>query len=423
MSNYARPTTATDLVGNIRYPITKLATGVEGVATLVSGDDSIPVSTTSSNSISVVNSTATPLNTLAVFTGTAEDVSAYNSVVIAVKTDQDGTYSVQFSNDGTNWDSVLTRYYRTNQIEPPHRFTITRKFTRVVFTNTSASNQTFLRLQTTFGEKQNLNIPLDGTMSGDYDSLSVRPSDYHYEVALGRRQGATTWNKFGYNNDIDIGTETIWSVDGVFARINTASTFTVVSSSVNDVLTSGTGAWNVIIYYVDANRLAQIVVVPLNGTTPVVTEVTGLGINRVAVFNSGALDVNDGTITVTATTGGTVQAQIPIGEGTTQQCIFFTQANHQFLADFISISCSKLAGGGVPRVTVKGWVYSYISTAKYLVFQKIIDTSVENTVDLNPLQPFVIGEQSILYFEATTTVNDTLVSLCFSGIEVRDVDA
>ena len=43
MSNYARPTTATDLVGNIRYPITKLATGVEGVATLVSGDDPIPV--------------------------------------------------------------------------------------------------------------------------------------------------------------------------------------------------------------------------------------------------------------------------------------------------------------------------------------------------------------------------------------------
>ena len=43
MSSYARPTTATDLIGNIYYPIVKVATGGEGEATMVSSDEPLPV--------------------------------------------------------------------------------------------------------------------------------------------------------------------------------------------------------------------------------------------------------------------------------------------------------------------------------------------------------------------------------------------
>lgn len=376
------------------------------------------------NRISTANSTTSPLNAAAVFTGTAEDVSQYASVVVAVKTDQNGTYSVQFSTNGTDWDSVLTRYYRTGQIEPPHRFTITRQYVRVVFTNTSASNQTYIRLQTTFGDKDELNTPMDSVLAQDYDSTAVRPTDYHYEVALSRRQGATTWNKFGYNADIDsAATEVIWSTGGTFTRLSAASTFTVVSTSAQDTLTTGTGAWNVVIYYIDADRIAQTVVVPLSGTTPVVTAVSGLGINRVSVYNTGSSDSNVGVITVTATTGGTTQAEIQAGEGTTQQAIFFTQASHNFLVDWLFINVNRVSGGGSPLVTISGWVYSFVSTAKYRVFYDVIDTAVENHVALSPTHPFVIGEKSILYFEAATTVNNTVVACRFSGIEVRDVSA
>jgi hypothetical protein len=376
------------------------------------------------STIDTSNSSTAILNSGAVFTGEWVDVTAYNSIAISVKTDQNGTWSLQLSPDGTNIDSTLTRYYRTNQIEPPHRFSRTRKYARVVFTNTSASNQTYFRLQTILGDTSPLNIPLDATVAQDYDANVVRPTDYKYEVALGRRQGATTWNKFGGNADLDIGTETIWGYGGTFARINTASTFTVVSSSVQDILTTGTGAWNVVIYYVDANRLAATEVVPLNGTTPVVTTGTGLGINRVALYNTGSGDVNAGNITITETTGGTVQAYIAAGEGTTQQCIYFTQDSHQLLVDWLYINICKLSGGGgSPRVTIKGWAYSYVSTAKYLVFSQTIDTSVENSCELKPSQPFIVGEKSILYFEGTTDINNTSVNLRFSGIEIRDIDA
>jgi hypothetical protein len=133
-----------------------------------------------SNTVSTDNSHSTLITDGSNFTGAWEDVSQYDSVVVAVKTDQNGYFEVQFSPDGVNQDSTLTRYYRTTQIEAPHRFTITRSYFRVVFYNNSGSDQTFFRLQTTIGAKSELNAPLDSTLAQDFDSISVRPSDLSY---------------------------------------------------------------------------------------------------------------------------------------------------------------------------------------------------------------------------------------------------
>ena len=92
--------------------------------------------------VSTDNSHTTLINTGANFTGTWEDVTRFESVIVAVKTDQNGYFEVQFSPDGTNTDSTLTRYYRTGNIEAPHRFTITRQYFRVIFYNDSGTNQT-----------------------------------------------------------------------------------------------------------------------------------------------------------------------------------------------------------------------------------------------------------------------------------------
>jgi len=382
-------------------------------------------SSNNTNKVSVFNSTNTPLDSLAVFTGAAENVSGYNSAVIAVKTDQNGTYVIQFSTDGINWDSSLTRYYRTTQIEAPHRFTITRKYIRVVFTNTSASNQTYLRLQTAYGEKAELNTPLDSALAQDYDSTPTRPTKFEYEVALGRRQGATTWNLFGFNGDVDIGTEVLGAQGGTFTFLTAASTLTIVSSSTDDDGSpAGTGANSLVIYGIDANRVSQIEVITLNGTTPVVTTTTWLGVNRAAIYLAGSTYNNVGNITITATTGGSVQAYIPATKGSTQQLIFFTQADHQLLLDWIVLDAERLAGGGSnPRVQFRGWVWSAVSNAKYEVIYSLLDLNIESEHVYNTTQPFVIGEKSAFWIEATTDVNNTIVSGRLSGIEFKDVDA
>ena len=92
------------------------------------------------------NSTSTPLNSAAVFTGTAREASAYSTVLISCYTDQIGTLQVQLSTDGVNWDSTLPSTVAANTNEV-HRYVISKKYYRVVFTNTSASNQTYIRLQ------------------------------------------------------------------------------------------------------------------------------------------------------------------------------------------------------------------------------------------------------------------------------------
>jgi len=372
--------------------------------------------------VSTNNSTSTLLTNASVFTGTGEDVSGYNTVTVAVKTDQNGTFSVQFSSDNTNWDSVLTRQYRTNQIEAPHKFTITRKYCRVVFTNNSGSDQTYLRLQTIFNSHPDLNAPLDSTLSQDYDSTSVRPSDYHYEVALARRQGNTLWNKFGYNADIDTGTETIWSVGGTFAKLTTARTLSVVSTSTADD-SGSTGAESVRIYGVDANWNEQTVDVVMDGTTPVVTTETWLGVNRMAVTLAGSGQANAGVITATATTDATVQAQIPAGEGSSQHAFFFVPADHQALVDWLYITLTKNAGGTQPDLITKAWVFSDISNCWYEVFRDHMNGNVENHSNLVPSQPFVVGEKSLLEFRSTTDQDNTEVTCRFSLIVVRDVDA
>jgi hypothetical protein len=362
------------------------------------------------------------LNAGAVWISPWIDLLRYSSLSIAAKTDQDGSILVQFSPDGKNADSTLTRYYRLSQIEAPHRFSRTRRYGRFTITNTSSSNQTYLRFQAIFGEMNNLNIPLDSVVAQDFDSESVRPTDFSEEVALGRRQGWTTWHNWGYNADVDIGTELVAAQGGSITLLTTATTFTIVSDSANDTA-GGTGAQEVTLYYVDANRAAQQLVVVMNGVTPVVTVVTGLGINRLKASLAGSTKSNVGNITLTATTGGSVQAYIPATKGSTQQAMFFTQKNHNLLARWLWVNAEKLAGGTSPKVQFRGWAWNSVTNVKQEIFYSVVDTSVETEHIISPPDPFIIEEQSVFWLEATTDQNNSIVSVRFCGKEVRDVDA
>lgn len=241
-----------------------------------------------------------------------------------------------------------------------------------------------------------------------------------WETVLGNVSGSTTWNKFGYNNDIDTGTspEIVASFGGSFTPPTTADTLNFVSTNVNDT-SGGTGINSIVITGVDENRVSQVEVLTLNGTTPVTTTNQWLGVNRVSPFLCGTSQVNQGTITGTHTTSGQVLAEMPVGENSTQQALLFIQAGHTFVATWLWINTLKLTGGGgSPKVTIKGWVYSPVANAKILIFEGKLDTDVENTIQMTPTEPFPITEQSVLWFEASTDTNNTAVDLRFSGIEV-----
>jgi len=252
----------------------------------------------------------------------------------------------------------------------------------------------------------------------------VRPTDFHTEVALGRRQGAETWNKHGYN--LDLGTAGTRKViaefsSGTLSYITTAETMDIVSASVNDVVTTGSGAQSVRIWGVGANWVNQTEDINLNGTTTVTTTKTWIGINRISVTLAGSGKKNAGKITVTGnTTTGTTFATVPADQGTTQQCIFYVPAGYQFLAEWIYFSARKTSGGSKPELDYFGYVYSGISNAEYEIYRDTIDIGVQQHIDVAPPTPFIIGEQSILWFEAESDTNNTSVKGRFSGELLRN---
>jgi hypothetical protein len=100
-----------------------------------------------SSFVDTVNSTSTPLNAAATFTGTARNVEQFSRIVVSCNTDKIGTLSIEFSSDGTNWDSVSSFAIDATT---PNEFSVfvVAKFMRVVLTNTDVAIQTYLRLQT-----------------------------------------------------------------------------------------------------------------------------------------------------------------------------------------------------------------------------------------------------------------------------------
>lgn len=237
------------------------------------------------NTASTVNSSSTPLNAGATFTGTSEDVQYHGSVAVAVKTDQAGALYVEFSPDGTNWDSSLAFAVAasTNEV---HRLTVTRRYYRVRFTNTSASNQTYFRLQSLYGEQPALSSPLNSVIQTDADAIVTRTVDPDVAIASGLFQNYSVVTKFGKNSDVDTGAvpEDVWDGGGTYTGFPTGApeNLVVVSTSASD---TGTLTFT---YLATATSTAYAQAsVTLNGTTPVNT---GVSVYRVhtARYSSGA---------------------------------------------------------------------------------------------------------------------------------------
>lgn len=254
--------------------------------------------------------------------------------------------------------------------------------------------------------------------------ITVQSVDISREIALGRVPGATTWNKFGYNDDIDSGgMEVMAEFGGAFdQRLDDAEFMEISSSSANDT-SGGTGVTQLVIFGVggssadDRNDITD--VITMNGTTTVTTNLRFWGINRMTIFQSGSSNSNVGKITATAAASGNTMATMPAGEGTTQQMIIYVPEDTQFLATWLYLNVYRPTGS--PDVTFKGKVYSEVVNSEFEVYRDSVNTGKDQmTVLLQPSEPFVIGEKSIFWFEAETTQNNTAARGRFSGEMIAD---
>ena len=368
---------------------------------------------------STVNSTTTPLSGSATFTGTGEE-NTFPDIFVMTKSDVSGTLYFDFSPDGTNWDSTypVSGYVCGAGVPEVHIARKAGRYFRLRYVNDSGA-QSYIRLTTYFGTYSELMASANQPLGRDSDAKAIRLyADPQDEIVLGQRSGVNHYNKFAYLPDLDT-TDGAILITADPAKpalpeiLTTAETFSIAFNDTTDG-EGTTGALTIYFDYVDSTGVRAAGTHTLSTTSPDTTSFSGLGINRVAVASSGSADVNTNAITITSSSSGGVQAYVPALQGVTQQAIFHTPSNAQCVTKFLYINANKLSGSS-PIVTFKGWTHNRTVDTKFEVFRHLMDTAVENTVNINEPIGFKLSAGDILYFTAETTVSNTIIgSLRFS---------
>ena len=177
---------------------------------------------------------------------------------------------------------------------------------------------------------------------------TIHSNQFTYRVAAGLVPGWRSFRKFGYNEDIDTGTEDVWSNGGVKVWPSSAGVATVVSSSTADDAdtgggTPGTGALTVTFEGLDANYNEVSETFTMNGQSNVVGSVQFLRVHRGYVATVGTGGINAGNITCTV--GGNIQSQIPDNVGQSQQTHYTVPAGHTLFIKEYMVAVGKETSG------------------------------------------------------------------------------
>ena len=278
------------------------------------------------------NSSSTLLASLATFTGAWKDVSEYPSVVVAAKTDQAGWLYIDFSPDGVNQDSTLTYSIEAGANEV-HKLTVTRKFFRIRIYNSSASAQTYLRVQSILGDQGPLITAANAAVQVDIDSQVVRTlSDPFLDISRGAIGGRGIVNKFGRNVNVGTTEVVIWRSSAAYTGFLTAAVAVRVKSGGNAADTSGgLGAATVTVEGLSSTFMQVSESITLAGASvSSATTQTFIRINRVYVtsvgtYSNGTNGANIGDVTI-ETTGGVQVAFLSATRGQTQIAVYTVPA-------------------------------------------------------------------------------------------------
>ena len=250
-----------------------------------------------------------------------------------------------------------------------------------------------------------------------YSNKSQLVSDFALEVAKGKVVGHTSPILAASNVDLDIGTETIWKHTGLWTPMPTPSTISLVSDDSNDTVL-GSGARTILVTGVDGAGAAQLEIVDLNGTTPVVTTSVWGGINPSLVVAAGVATFNTGNVTFTDTTGGGVQTIIGVADSLSNALIYHVPVGSTYYLKQLRASLFK--GSGADAIVV---VNGYVLTSdgvRLNIYEEDVDESTMALDTLNLNEYSSIEGGSVFYFEGTSNKNGVTLRAAFEGKLVVD---
>jgi hypothetical protein len=152
----------------------------------------------------------------------------------------------------------------------------------------------------------------------------VSSISYLYDIAEGNISGHSEFERFGFNADIDITSEDIWTVGGVYVWPAAAQQMELVSTSTaDDGDPLGTGIGEVTIYYLKTDGTAATEDVILNGTGVVVTTATDIyRVNSLKAKTVGTGGAAAGAISIRNLANSPIYSQIEIGNTRSRNSIY-----------------------------------------------------------------------------------------------------
>lgn len=251
-------------------------------------------------------------------------------------------------------------------------------------------------------------------------SSELKTEAFELQVARGLIGGHSVVHVFGYNPDIDSGTEeTVWTYGGLYSHIAEPTVLKISSGSTADAA-AGTGARTVFILGVNGNGGEVSETVTLNGQTAVnttnsYTEIQSMTVMTVGSGGKNAGQIYAGTGTVTLGVPANVYGHIAVGENQSLMGHYTIPAGYTGYITKGSISSGTPTNGYViGRLKVKD-VAGISRTAALVTFYS-------GSVDFDFKYPVVIQAGSCVSATALTTKNDEQISCYFQILLVKGVD-
>lgn len=255
----------------------------------------------------------------------------------------------------------------------------------------------------------NLKTKVDDTTPINVTPTPVTNNDFFLETAEGNVVDHSPITKFGYNSDIDTGStpEDIWNQGGLYVAPTTARVHDIVSTSVNDT-SAGTGARTVFIIGIDGsyNRVTE--TITLNGTSNVPTVNSYLHIHLMQVTSVGTTEVNQGVITATAQTDGTVTCSISTGDGQSASTIYLVPVGYRAFIMRIRARMNNPTANSAAEISV----FTKPFGMGYQLKTRIgLNNSGNSFVELDYTgsSPYIVPEKSWLRLRCTSVTNNNTI--------------
>lgn len=245
---------------------------------------------------------------------------------------------------------------------------------------------------------------------------------YLYDIAEGNVSGHSEWERFGYNGDIDISAEDVWSVGGTYIFPAAAQQMELVSSSAEDdpdkgSSVAGTGIHTVTLYYLDNTGAAATEDINLNGTGVVTT--TAVNILRVNALKAKVVGTGGGaagTITIRNLADTPVYSAIEVGNTRSRNSIYTVPLGKTLYVTSMAGGCG--AAAATSAVITLQATYDHDAAVVRTFFMPHAEIQVGSGGGgfLRIFEiPLKFPATSTLKCRATTTANNTIVTVGMRG--------